>query len=251
MGYAGVMRSVFASWLCFASAALLVVACSSSDDAPATDAGSDSAAADTGAGGNEAGAGNDGGNASDGGGSADGGADGESDAGTADGGVDAQAKLVLTSSAFVDGGKLAAKYANTFCAGAGGTNVSPPLAWTGAPAGTQTFAVVMRDVTLGGNDNFHWTIFDMPAATSSLPEGVPTGATPAAPAGAKQIADSFNVDVGYLGPCPPNGSHEYVFTLYALSAAQLPTPIVSTPAAYESTIQGLSLASATLKGVYP
>lgn len=181
----------------------------------------------------------------DGGGGTDAGADGGGDAGT-----DAQAAFTLTSTAFVDGGKMALKYANGFCTPPG-SNLSPPLAWSGAPAGTMTFALVMRDVTLGGSDNFHWTIFDIPAGTSSLPEGVAQGAAPAVPAGSKQIADSFAAGTGYLGPCPPAGSHDYVFTLYALNVAQLPTPIVSNPPAYESTIKGAAIAQTTLRGVYP
>jgi Raf kinase inhibitor-like YbhB/YbcL family protein len=128
--------------------------------------------------------------------------------------------FTLTSTAVMAGGMLPAKHR---CAGSvgGPPGASPPLSWTGAPAGTLSFAVLLRDRTY--MDYEHWTIYDIPASTTSLPEMVPVGATPAAPAGAKQAPNALGLTgPGYYGPC--GGMNMYEFTVYALDVATLPMP---------------------------
>jgi Raf kinase inhibitor-like YbhB/YbcL family protein len=107
------------------------------------------------------------------------------------------------------------------CATSGGENVSPPLAWTSGPAGTLSYALVMRDVTRS-SVVLHWFIYDLPASTSELPASVMSGYQPAQPAGAKQ-GPNYSRALGYQGPCAPIGTNMYEFTLYALDIAQLPS----------------------------
>jgi Raf kinase inhibitor-like YbhB/YbcL family protein len=118
---------------------------------------------------------------------------------------------------FQDGGHIPAKYT---CA-AGQTSPSPAIMWSGAPANTQSYVLIMHDPdpVLGGsatNDVLHWAIFDIPGDAKSLPEGVKAGDQSD---GAKQIKN-IAMNNGYLGPCPPagHGDHHYTFELFALSA---------------------------------
>lgn len=168
-----------------------------------------------------------------------------------DGSSDADANVTpgtftLTSTAFASSGSIPAVYT------CNGTNVSPPLAWTDAPAGTQSYAVVMRDLSLGASPNYHWVIYDIPAATTSLPQAVDnTVASPAIPAGAKQTYWSFSADYSYRGPCPPSGTHDYQFTVYSFATATIPVGALETdPAAADLVIQANKTGSAALTGKY-
>jgi ribose transport system ATP-binding protein len=108
--------------------------------------------------------------------------------------------------------------------------VSPRLAWSGAPAGTKSFAISVTDPDLPPEFNFprafaHWLLFDVPPATRQLAEGASGSA--AMPAGARELNSDFvtfkipGFGRGYGGPWPPDRSHRYVFTLYALKAEHL------------------------------
>ena len=108
--------------------------------------------------------------------------------------------------------------------------MSPRLAWSGAPAGTKSFAISVTDPDLPPEFNFprafaHWLVFDVPPDTRSLGEGASGSA--AMPAGARELNSdfvTFNIPGfgrGYGGPWPPDRSHRYVFTLYALKVAHL------------------------------
>lgn len=135
--------------------------------------------------------------------------------------------LTVTSTAFGSGDVLPKDYT------ADGKNVSPPLAWTGAPVGTKEFALVLDDpdASFGGRGPFvHWVIYKIPGAAKGLPEGVPMGAsiTVAGLTGATNGLSGFNAfqragqpptEPGYRGPAPPPGApHHYRFTVYALNA---------------------------------
>jgi Raf kinase inhibitor-like YbhB/YbcL family protein len=137
------------------------------------------------------------------------------------------APLTVTSTAFMDGDPLPKEYT------ADGRNVSPPLAWSGAPANTREFAVILDDpdANFGGRGPFvHWVIYKIPATARGLPEAVPMGAAISAPGltGAINGLSGFNafqrpgqppLEPGYRGPAPPAGSpHHYRFTVYGLSA---------------------------------
>ena len=130
------------------------------------------------------------------------------------GGADA---FVLTSPVFAEGAVIPLIHE---CESGGGQNTSPPLSWTPGPVGTQSYAVVMRDLDFQ-NGFLHWVIWDIPATTEALPQDVEQTYQPADPAGAKQAP--FNgAFVGYYGPCSPNVENTYEFTVYAIDVATLP-----------------------------
>lgn len=159
--------------------------------------------------------------------------------------------FTLTSPNHTDGAEFAAKYT---CAEAGFQNsVLPELNWSGAPAGTMSFAITFFDTTLTEaqppqDNGFHWAIINIPASTMSLPEGF----TDAASLGATQFAPFTN----YLGPCPALGMgplpHNYEFTIYALPTAMISatgTGVQGVKNAYEAIKTAGPLASAKLTGV--
>lgn len=115
--------------------------------------------------------------------------------------------FVLSSSAFSDGGVIGEKYTYKMGRQCSGENYSPPLEWKGTPPGTQSLLLTMIDPD-GGNW-VHWILANIPADTTSLPEkiGGPLVGVPG--------RNDFG-ETGYGGPCPPSGTHRYVFTLYAL-----------------------------------
>ncbi|MDP9862924.1 MULTISPECIES: YbhB/YbcL family Raf kinase inhibitor-like protein [Streptosporangium] len=158
----------------------------------------------------------------------------------------AAAPSVLTSSAFAAGGTIPAKYT---CQGDGvaGNDISPPLAWTTAPPGTQSYAITFVDTANGGK---HWVIWDIPAGRLSLPEGLGLGFNVPQVPGAKQKAmSSGNKALQYFGPCPGGSTHKYEFTLYAVNTATLPgVSSGSSVAAVETAILANDLAAATLAG---
>ena len=125
-----------------------------------------------------------------------------------------------------------------------GVDHSPPFAWSGAPSGTMSFALVLQDNSAASNMLLHWALWDIPAATSSLMESLATTSPLTTPAGAKQ--KSFS-GTGYVGPCPSGTMHPYTFTLYALDVATLPNLTgTSAPADVVAAIKLHDLASATL-----
>ena len=112
----------------------------------------------------------------------------------------ADAGFKITSTAFQEGKAIPKRFT------CDGENVSPPLAWTGAPAGTKAFALILDDPDAPSGLFTHWIVFNLPASTHSLPEGVKP---------ANQGTNDFGKP-GYGGPCPPQGTHRYFFHLYAL-----------------------------------
>jgi Raf kinase inhibitor-like YbhB/YbcL family protein len=137
-------------------------------------------------------------------------------------------KFILSSPDIAAGGKIADKYVlNGFdCKG---ENVSPALVWTGAPAGTKSFALQVYDPDAPTGSGFwHWTVYNIPATVTQLPQGAGNSAS-GLPAGANGGVNDYH-DAGvtggnlnYGGPCPPVGDkpHRYIFTLYALAVSDL------------------------------
>lgn len=125
--------------------------------------------------------------------------------------------MLLTSSAIAQGTSLPARFATR---AAGGENVSVPLAWTGAPAATRSFAIVVIDRHPVARGWVHWLVADIPSGVSSIAEGA--SGTAAMPAGAIELANSFG-PTGWGGPQPPPGTgpHDYESTLYSLDIARL------------------------------
>jgi Raf kinase inhibitor-like YbhB/YbcL family protein len=137
-------------------------------------------------------------------------------------GAMAATSFTLSSTAFHSGGTIG--MTNVYNAyGCTGANVSPALHWTGAPAGTKSFALTVWDPDAPVRGGWwHWVLFDIPAATNSLPAGAGSTNREAAPAASVEGITSFGKP-GYGGPCPPvgSGAHHYVFNLYALDEARI------------------------------
>ncbi|MGH7568296.1 MAG: YbhB/YbcL family Raf kinase inhibitor-like protein [Gemmatimonadales bacterium] len=149
----------------------------------------------------------------------------------------------LTSTAFGDGAPIPEKFT------CDGPDVSPALAWTGAPPNTRTFALIMDDPDAPMGTWVHWVLWNLPGATTSLPEGVPKTDALKSLGGARQGKNTWP-KTGYDGPCPPPGKpHRYFFKLYALDAG-LDLEAGATKADVEQAMQGHVLASPQLMGTY-
>jgi Raf kinase inhibitor-like YbhB/YbcL family protein len=134
--------------------------------------------------------------------------------------------------------------------GCTGKNISPELHWSGAPAGTQSFAVSVYDPDAPtGSGWWHWYVVNLPASTNALAQGV--GAK--LPKGAQQIKTDFGVP-GYGGPCPPEGSkakpHRYIVTVFALKVPKLDIPEGASAALAGFMVNANALAKTTLTYTY-
>lgn len=145
----------------------------------------------------------------------------------------APATLVLTSPAFEAGGTVPQRYT---CKG---RNESPPLQWSGVPADAGSLALVVTDPDAPGGTYVHWVVFNLDKATRSLPAG-------ALPAGTLQARNSAG-HARYDGPCPPNGTHHYRFTVYALRSATTLDNGIDTTRALDA-IDGKAIGRGTLVG---
>ena len=152
--------------------------------------------------------------------------------------------MQITSPAFANNGSIPTKHT---CEG---PDVSPALAWSGAPAGTKSFALVVDDPDAPDPAApkmtwVHWVLYDIPAAVPGLAEAV---APAALPKGTLEGVNDWK-RTGYGGPCPPIGRHRYFFKLYALDAV-LPDLGKPTKAKLEGAMKGHVLAEAQLMGTY-
>ena len=135
--------------------------------------------------------------------------------------------------------------------GCSGGNKSPALAWSGAPAGTKSFALTMYDPDAPtGSGWWHWVAFNIPASATKLAADA-SAAAGGMPAGTVQSMTDFGKP-GYGGPCPPQGAkpHRYIFTVYALSLDKIPLDDKASGALAGFYIKGNSLGSATFTGMY-
>src|SRR5206468_2370544 len=102
-----------------------------------------------------------------------------------------------------------------------GQNVSPPLSWSGAPAGVKEYALIMDDPDAPRPQPWvHWVIYHIRGDVTSLPEAVPPDESLATPPGAHQGKNTWE-RIGYGGPAPPkgHGTHHYHFRVYALDTS--------------------------------
>jgi len=150
------------------------------------------------------------------------------------------ATMDLKTQAFKPGGMIPAKYT------CDGPDLSPPLTWSDPPPKTASFALILDDPDAPMGTWVHWVMWNIPATARSLDENVPKAA--ALPNGARQGTNDFS-RVGYGGPCPPSGTHRYVFTLYALDTT-LNLPSETTKALLEDTMRGHILGQGKLIGTY-
>jgi len=150
----------------------------------------------------------------------------------------------LSSPAFGPNGSIPTKYT---CEGAG---ISPPLEWSGAPANTKSFALIVEDPDAPDPAKptrvvSHWVAYNIPASTTKLAEnGSKAGMPPGSAQGSNERGDQ-----AYMGLCPPIGRHRYFFKLFALDTLLkgLNNP---KKADLEKAIQGHIVGTAELIGNY-
>jgi len=148
--------------------------------------------------------------------------------------------ILALSSTSIQGGRVPSQYT---CDGA---DTSPQLSWSAPPAGTKSFALIMADPDAPGGTFVHWVLYDIPVATRELPAGVPKQG---------QLSDNSRQGkndfgrTGYGGPCPPGGTHHYVFTLYALDTT-LGLSSGASRSRVESAMKGHILARGELTATY-
>ena len=134
---------------------------------------------------------------------------------------------------WADGGAIASEYT---CKGA---DQSPAISWSGVPAATQELAITLVDIDA---DNFvHWVVAGLDPASTGIAAGK-------LPAGAIQASNGFGV-ARYRGPCPPDGAHTYLLTLYALgSPSNLADGVPAATAI--STLDAAPLVTAPVSGTF-
>lgn len=147
--------------------------------------------------------------------------------------------MQMRSADFADGGTIPTRAMATDC---NGENRSPQLSWSGVPAGTKSFALIVHDpdAPIAGGF-YHWVVYNLPATAREL-------ATNAALA-AGELGETSAGRAGYYGPCPPPGpAHHYIFTIYALDVAQVAAAAPLTAPQLLARIAGHVLARGTLRG---
>lgn len=129
--------------------------------------------------------------------------------------------------------------------GCNGQNKSLAIKWQGAPAGTQSYAIVIHDPDAPtGVGFFHWLVWNIPASVTSLPVGGPL------PEGAVQGTTDFGTQA-YGGPCPPPGApHRYIVTVYALKVPKLELGPTSSGAIVRFILREQTLALGRVIGTY-
>jgi Raf kinase inhibitor-like YbhB/YbcL family protein len=150
--------------------------------------------------------------------------------------------LTLKSSAFGHEKRIPDRYT------CDGVDISPPLSWSGAPPGTQSFALICSDPDAPMKTWYHWAIFNIPSTIDHLDEGV---ARDARVGPLRQAVTDFG-RTGYGGPCPPkgHGDHHYRFQLLALDVASLAMPERAHCHDVERVAASHVLAEAVLVGTY-
>jgi Raf kinase inhibitor-like YbhB/YbcL family protein len=152
--------------------------------------------------------------------------------------------LCLNSANFDAGGNIPAVHT------CDGTDTAPALSWSGAPPGTQSFALIVDDPDAPDPAAprmtwVHWVLYNIPASAASLPSSVRgTDLPPGTRSGLNDWKKS-----GYGGPCPPVGRHRYVHKLYALDV-MLPDLGQPTKEELEKAMSGHVLAQTQLIGTY-
>lgn len=148
--------------------------------------------------------------------------------------------MQLQSSVFSSNGLIPTKYT------CDGDNISPPLTWNQPPEGTTSFALIVEDPDAPKGTFTHWVIYDIPGNQNQLLEGITQEST--LPDGSIQGRNDFG-QLGFGGPCPPQGSHRYCFKLHALERS-----LNLAPGACKTDVlkamEGTVLESAELVGHY-
>jgi Raf kinase inhibitor-like YbhB/YbcL family protein len=159
--------------------------------------------------------------------------------------------LTLTSPDIEPGARISDEQVASIM-GCPGKNISPALSWSGAPEGTKSFALSVYDPDAPTGSGFwHWVVFDIPVATTSLPKNAGDPKANLMPAGAVTVHDDAGI-AGYLGPCPPKGDppHHYNFQIFAVDVDKLDADANASPAYVGFNLHFHTLAKTTLTGVW-
>ncbi|HMJ84716.1 MAG TPA: YbhB/YbcL family Raf kinase inhibitor-like protein [Vicinamibacterales bacterium] len=152
--------------------------------------------------------------------------------------------MTLTSTAWSDGGQIPSKYSQA------GDQVSPPLAWSNIPDGAASFVLLVHDVDAaignGTDDILQWMLWNIPAATRSLPEGIPQGSQ--LPDGTRQISASGPYFRG-PGAAAAGPAHHYVFELFALDGTIDVPPVGTSPPQTRAAVMAAMAGHIRGKGV--
>lgn len=157
----------------------------------------------------------------------------------------------LTSADIQDGKTIAMRHVfkGMSCTG---DNISPALAWSGAPVGTRSFAVTCHDPDApSGSGWWHWVVYNIPANVTALARDAGNATGKHLPAGAVHGLTDFGVEA-YGGPCPPpgHGVHHYHFTVFAADVEKLDIPAGVTPANVGFNLYFHTLARAEIVALY-
>lgn len=157
--------------------------------------------------------------------------------------------FTLTSESVTDGQVLANDQVSGIM-GAGGSDVSPQLSWSGFPAETKSFAVTVYDPDAPTASGFwHWALADLPASVTELPAGAGDGSP--LPGGAVTLANDASAK-RYIGAAPPagHGPHRYYIAVHAVDVEKLDLPENATPAYLGFNLFGHAIARAVIHGTY-
>jgi Raf kinase inhibitor-like YbhB/YbcL family protein len=136
--------------------------------------------------------------------------------------------------------------------GCNGGDLSPQLAWSGAPEGTKSFAITAYDPDAPtGSGWWHWQIVNIPHTVNEIAAGAGSAKKGSAPEGSVQIANDFGYR-GFGGACPPKGHgvHHYRFTVHALSVEKLELPEEASGALTGYMINANTIATSTIESLY-
>jgi len=149
--------------------------------------------------------------------------------------------ITVTSTAFTPGKPIPVKYTGQ------GENISPDLFWRDTPDGVVSFALVCDDPDAPAGTWVHWTIWNIPATSRGLAQGVPANASLSD--GSVQGITSAGTS-GYHGPMPPRGNaHRYYFRIYALDTV-LSLPASANRTQLDAAMRGHVLSQGQLMGTY-
>lgn len=136
--------------------------------------------------------------------------------------------------------------------GCSGENQSPALRWSGAPAGTQSYAITVYDPDAPtGSGWWHWSVINVPATVTELPADAGALGASKLPQGASHVRIDYGV-AAWGGTCPPAGDkpHRYIFTVHALKTDQLELPADATAALAGYMINAHTLGKASFTAYY-
>ena len=148
--------------------------------------------------------------------------------------------IKLTSTAFKEGELIPRQHT------CDGVNVSPSLEWSGVPKIARTLVIIADDPDAPAGTWVHWVLYNLPADNIGMVENLP--ATDELRAGGFQGKNDFG-KIGYGGPCPPSGTHHYLFKIYGLDS-ELSLKAGATKAEVEKSMEGHVVSQGQLMGIY-